>query len=55
MVWVKNVGMKPVYVCDACGFGYEEPKSAVECEEYCKKHNACSLKITKKAIYRPEQ
>ncbi|MEW6035642.1 MAG: hypothetical protein AB1529_03445 [Candidatus Micrarchaeota archaeon] len=55
MVWLKNVGMKAVYVCAACGMGYADPKTALECEGFCKAHNSCSLEITKKAVYRPEQ
>ena len=53
MVWVKNVGMKPVYVCGECGFGYKDAKTALTCEQYCKEHKSCSPEITKKAVYRP--
>lgn len=53
MVWVKNVGMKPVYVCGECGFGYADAETALMCEQYCKKHKSCSPEITKKAVYRP--
>jgi hypothetical protein len=45
--------MKPAYICDACGFGYSDAKTALQCEEFCKKHRSCSIEITKKAIYRP--
>ncbi len=53
MVWVKNVGMKAVYVCDVCGFGYGNPKTAIKCEQFCKENKACSPEITKKAVYKP--
>jgi hypothetical protein len=53
MVWIMNVGMKPAYVCDACGSGYRDPKVAISCEEYCKKNKACSTEISKKAVYKP--
>jgi hypothetical protein len=55
MVWIKNVGMKAVYICDACGMGYADPKTALQCEEFCKAHSSCSPEIAKKAVYRPEQ
>ena len=55
MVWVKSVGMKPVHVCGECGHGYKDPRTALECEKYCKEHKACSPVITKKAVYRPEK
>ncbi len=54
MVWVKNVGMKPVFVCSACGTGYADPKIALQCEEYCTRHNACSVELARKAVYRSE-
>lgn len=39
-----------VYLCDECGLGYENGVTAQKCEEHCKKHNSCSLEITKYAI-----
>ncbi len=53
MVWVKNVGMKPAFVCGSCGLGYREPRTALECEEFCRKNRACSPDISRKAVYRP--
>ncbi len=53
MVWVKNVGMKAVYVCDECGLGYADAKTALLCEQFCKGHKSCSSEISKKAVYRP--
>ncbi|HSB47304.1 MAG TPA: hypothetical protein VLD37_04765 [Candidatus Bilamarchaeum sp.] len=50
MVWVKNVGMKPAFVCNACGLAFRDAKVALACEEYCTKHNACSREIAKKAM-----
>ena len=55
MVWVKVVGMRPVFVCNECGFGYKDAKTALKCEQYCKEHKACSQEITKKAVHRPEK
>jgi len=45
---------KTVFICDICGLGYEEPNTAKGCEDYCKTYNSCSIKITSKAIYFPE-
>ena len=53
MVWVKNVGMKPAYICDVCGLGYADAKTALACEEFCRKNNSCSTELAKQAIYRP--
>ncbi len=53
MVWVKNVDMKPAYICSECGFGYSDPRLALLCEDFCKEHGSCSPEITKKALIRP--
>jgi hypothetical protein len=50
MVWVKNVGMKAAFVCGQCGLVFRDAKTALQCEEFCKKHNACSPEIAKKAM-----
>ena len=54
MVWLKNVGMRPVYICDRCGLGYCDAKTALECEGYCSRHKACSREIAEKAVYHPD-
>jgi hypothetical protein len=53
LVWIKNVGMKPAYVCDSCGLGYRDARMAFECESFCKGHKSCSQELAKKAVYRP--
>jgi hypothetical protein len=53
MVWVKNVELKQVFICDACGFGYSDAKIALQCEQFCNEHHSCSTDIIKKAIYSP--
>ena len=52
MVWLKNVGMRPAFVCDSCGFGYRDVNIALECEKYCKRGSS-SVKIQEKSIYCP--
>lgn len=50
-----EVDGKIIYVCEICGLGYEDEETAKACQEYCLAHNACSLEITSKAVYFPEQ
>ena len=47
-------GRPNVFLCEECGFGYGDEKMARECEVYCKTHQSCSMTITAKAVYRPE-
>lgn len=53
MVWVKNVGMMPAYVCDSCGHGYRSAKLALECEGFCRKEGRSSQEMTRKACFKP--
>lgn len=46
---------KTIYICEACGLGYDDEETAKACQEYCSTHNACSLEITSKATYTPGQ
>ncbi len=41
-----------LFICEVCGFAYEEKSWAEMCEEYCRKHNACSLDIARHAVHR---
>jgi len=50
MVKKIKINNKKVYSCGICGLSYKDKSIAIECEIYCKEHNACSLEITKKAI-----
>jgi predicted ATP-dependent serine protease len=40
---------KTLYVCEECGFTYEEKMWAEKCEDFCSKHSSCSLEITSHA------
>jgi hypothetical protein len=42
-----------IYTCEICKLGYLDGQTANDCENFCRTHDACSLKITKKAIYKP--
>lgn len=43
---------KKYYFCDMCGFGYDAPHVASQCQEYCTRNNKCSKEITRKALFR---
>jgi len=52
MVSEKKVNDKTVFLCDICGLGYADKKTAQNCEDYCKAHpGSCDPKITDKAVY----
>ncbi len=54
MVTEKKIDGKTVFLCDICGLGYAEKRTAQECEDYCRSHaGSCSAEISKKAIYLP--
>jgi len=55
LVTEKEIGDKTVFLCDICGLGYSDKKTAQECEDYCKTHpGSCSAEISQKAVYLPE-
>ncbi|MBI1828629.1 MAG: hypothetical protein HY222_06425 [Thaumarchaeota archaeon] len=39
-----------LYLCEACGLGYQDVQTAQKCEEHCTKFNSCSLGITRYAV-----
>ncbi|MBI2044948.1 hypothetical protein HYT23_02735 [Candidatus Pacearchaeota archaeon] len=41
---------KKYFQCNICKFYYGTKKFAQKCEDFCKKHNSCSLEITKHAV-----
>ncbi len=38
------------YQCPVCKLHYRDLKTAKLCEAYCRKHQACSIDITKHSI-----
>jgi hypothetical protein len=46
---IKKYG-KIYFQCEECSFLYEKRRLAEKCEAYCKKHNSCSLEITRQAV-----
>lgn len=39
-----------IYTCKECGFKFAEESLAKQCEDYCKKHNACNTELIGKVI-----
>jgi hypothetical protein len=49
MVSEKKVEDKTVFLCDICGLGYADRKTAQECEDYCRTHHGSAvLKLARK-------
>jgi len=42
---------REVHVCGDCGLGYATRDLAERCEAHCTTYHACSLEITRHAIY----
>lgn len=38
------------YICESCEMMYQNHKKACECEEFCKKNNACNIELIKHSI-----
>jgi hypothetical protein len=55
MVTEREPEGRTVFLCDICGVGYVDRETAQECEDYCRTHNSCSIEITEKAVYHPEE
>lgn len=55
MVWLKHALGGPIFMCDGCGQGYLDFKVALSCEEHCRKNGSCSMEISEKAVYRPDE
>ena len=50
MVKEKNISGKTLYICEACGFAYEQKERAQQCQAWCEEHNSCNLDITQHAV-----
>jgi hypothetical protein len=54
MVSEKKVGEKTVFLCDVCGLGYADRKTAQECKDFCRtNHDSYSAEISAKVVYVP--
>ena len=36
---------KTLYICEECGFAYQEEHWAEKCQAWCSEHQACNLEI----------
>jgi len=50
MVKIKLKNNKKYFICEECSFAYKEKAIAMECEDWCKKHQSCNTEITKHAV-----
>lgn len=41
---------KPYYICEECGFAYEQREWAQKREAWCQEHHSCNLEITEHAV-----
>ena len=41
---------KILYICEECGFAYEQKEWAEKCQVWCHEHHACNLEITEHAV-----
>lgn len=38
------------YLCQDCGFKYEEKEWAEKCEAWCREHKSCNIEVVKHAV-----
>jgi len=53
LVKKKKINNQTLFLCENCGLGYPNKKTAEQCEQWCRKTGTCSIEITKKAVYIP--
>jgi len=41
---------KSYYICKECSFAYNDKKTALKCEAWCRKYKSCNTEITKYAV-----
>jgi len=46
----KVINDKVLFICEECGLAYEDESWAEKCEDFCSKHHACSIEITRHAV-----
>ena len=50
MVKELNKDDKAYYICEECGFAYEQKEWAEKCQQWCKQHQSCNLEITQHGV-----
>lgn len=41
---------KTLYICEECGFAYEQKEWAQKCQEWDEEHQTCNLEIIEHAV-----
>jgi rubrerythrin len=41
---------KTLYICEECGFAYEQKEWAEKCQQWCGQHQSCNLEITQHGV-----
>jgi rubrerythrin len=39
-----------LYICEQCGFAYEQKEWAEKCQKWCEEHHSCNLEIAQHAV-----
>ena len=39
-----------LYICEECGFAYEQREWAEKCQQWCVEHQSCNLEITQHGV-----
>ena len=50
MVKETQKGDKTLYICEECGFAYEQKEWAEKWQAWCQEHHTCHLEITEHAV-----
>ncbi len=50
MVKETKTSGKTLYVCEECGYAYEEKEWAEKCQLWCSERQSCNLEITQHGI-----
>lgn len=50
MVKELKKSQKTLYVCEECGFAYEQREWAEKCQAWCQEHQSCNLEITQHGV-----
>ena len=50
MVKELRKGDVTLYICEECGFAYEQKEWAEKCQEWCQEHQSCNLEIASHAV-----
>lgn len=52
MVEINKTKYGIAYKCEECGFTYDTEDVAKQCEQWCREHGNCNMKITAQSLER---